>query len=58
MNNFLPYDLKSITTSDLSSKTILMIGRGDDKIKRFDLGIKAMKYIVENITECEMKIIS
>ena len=35
-----------------------MIGRGSDKIKRFDLGIKAMKYIVENIIECKMKIIS
>ena len=58
MNNFLPYELNSIITSDLSSKTILMIGRGDDKIKRFDLGIKAMKYIIENMTECEMKIIS
>ena len=58
MNNFISYELNSIHTSDLSSKTILMIGRGDDKIKRFDLGIQAMKYIIGNITECEMKVIS
>ena len=58
MNNFLTYELNSIITSDLSSKIIIMIGRGNDKTKRFDLGIQAMKYIVENITDCEMKIIS
>jgi glycosyltransferase involved in cell wall biosynthesis len=58
MNNFIAYDYKSIVPSDLSSKTILMIGRANDKIKRFDLGIKSMKYIVEELPECEMKIIS
>ncbi len=35
-----------------------MIGRANDKRKRFDLGIKAMKYISNIIPECEMKIIS
>ena len=35
-----------------------MIGRGEDKRKRFDLGIKAMKYIVNEIYDSEMKIIS
>ena len=35
-----------------------MIGRGDDKRKRFDLGIKSMKFIVKKIPECKMKIIS
>ena len=35
-----------------------MIGRVDDERKRFDLGIKAMKYISKIIPECEMKIIS
>ena len=58
MNNFLPYEYNSIIPSHLSSKIILMVGRGDDKIKRFDLGLKSMKYIVNNITECKMKIIS
>ena len=58
MNNLVPYNYSDITPSDLSSKTILMIGRGSDKMKRFDLGIKAMKYIVKEVPDCEMKIIS
>ena len=35
-----------------------MIGRGDYFAKRFELGIKAMKNIVEEIPECQMNIIS
>jgi hypothetical protein len=58
MNNFIGYKYNSIKPSDLSSKTILMIGRGNDRIKRFEIGIKAMKYIANEIPECEMKIIS
>ena len=58
MNNFIPYEAKSILPSHLSSKIILMIGRGDDPTKRFDLGIRAMKYIIEDIPECEMRVIS
>ena len=58
MNNFLSYEYNSIVPSDLSSKEILMLGRGDDRIKRFDLGIKAMKYIINRIPECKMIIIS
>ena len=57
MNNFIPYESNHIKPSDLSSKTILMIGRGDDPIKRFELGIYTMKYIVKEIPDCEMKII-
>ena len=58
LNNFITYDYDSITPSDLSSKTILMIGRASDKRKRFSLGIKAMEYIIKEIPECEMKIIA
>ena len=58
MNNFVAYDYKAIKPSDLSSKTILMIGRGSDPIKRFDLGINAMDHIIKEIPEAEMKIIS
>lgn len=58
MNNIMPYDYNKITPSDLSSKTIIMIGQASDKMKRFDLGIKAMKYIIKEIPDCEMKIIS
>ena len=58
MNNFVAYDFKTIKPSDLSSKTILMIGRGSDPIKRFELGINAMEHIIKEIPESEMKIIS
>ena len=58
MNNFIPYEYDSISPSDLSSKIILMIGRGESKVKRFYLGIESMKYIKQEIPECEMKIIS
>lgn len=58
LNNFITYDYDNIKPSDLSSKTILMIGRASDKRKRFILGIRAMKYISNEIPESEMKIIS
>ena len=58
LNNFITYDYENIIPSNLSSKTILMIGRGDDKRKRFDLGIRAMKNIVKEIHDSNMKIIS
>ena len=58
MNNFISYEFNEIIPSDLSSKIILMIGRAEDKLKRFELGIKAMKYIIKEIPNSEMKIIS
>jgi len=58
MDNFISYEYNYIIQSDLSSKTILMIGRASDKLKRFDLGIKSMKYIIQEIPDCEIKIIS
>ena len=58
MDNFITYEYNSIIQSDLSSKTILMLGRASDKLKRFYLGIKAMKYIIQEIPNCEVKIIT
>ncbi len=58
MNNFITFEYKKVIPSNLSSKTILMIGRGSDRLKRFELGIKAMKYITYEIPDCQMKIIS
>lgn len=58
INNFISYGFETITPSDLSSKTILIIGRCENKLKRCDLGIKAMKYIIQEIPYCQMKIIS
>lgn len=58
MNNFMTYNYSNILNSDLSTKRILMIGRGDAKKKRFEIGIKAMEYISKEIPESEMLIIS
>ena len=58
MNNFITYNYTNILQSNLSSKRILMIGRGDAKKKRFELGIEAMEYIKEEIPKSEMIIIS
>ena len=58
MNNFVTFEYNDITPSDLTTKNIIMIGRGDDRMKRFDLGLKAMKYIAEKVPESQMLIIS
>jgi glycosyltransferase involved in cell wall biosynthesis len=58
MSNFISYEYNSVIPSDLSSKTILMIGRGSDRLKRFELGIESMKYIIKEIQDIKMKIIS
>ena len=58
MNNFVTFEYNCIIPSNLLSKEILMVGRGADKYKRFNLGIQSMEYIIEEIFECNMKIIS
>ena len=60
MNNLITYNNKyhKIIPSDLSSKIILMIGRGNDLLKRFYLGIISMKYIINEIPDSKMLIIS
>ena len=58
MNNFITYNYNFVIPSDLSSKNILMLGRGNDKKKRFNIGIQSMEYIIREIYECELRIIS
>ena len=58
MNNFITFEYNSVIISELSEKTILMIGRSNDRIKRLELGIQSMEYITKRINHCEMKIIS
>ncbi len=58
MDNFITYEYDYIISSELSSKIIIMIGRGADKYKRFKLGIQSMEYIKEDIPDCELRIIS
>ena len=57
MNNFMTYEYNSSFQLDLFSKTILMIGRLDNKYKRLVLGLQAMEYITNEIPEIEMKVI-
>ena len=58
MDNFMTYNYNFTFPSVLSSKIILMIGRGNDKNKRFEKGIRSMEFIIQHIEGCELKIIS
>ena len=58
MDNPTTFNYDLITPSDLSQKIIIMVGRSEDPIKRYDIGIKAMSNIIKEIPESEMKIIS
>ena len=58
MNNFITFNFSKIIPSNLSSDKILMIGRGDAKKKRFIFGIQAFEYLVQELPNCEMLIIS
>ena len=52
------YEYNFVIPSDLSSGSILMIGRGQAKKKRFKLGILAMEYIMLDYLNVELLIIS
>ena len=58
MNNFITYEYNSSIQIDLLSDFILMIGRANDRFKRFDLGILAMEFIIKELPKVEMKIIT
>ena len=58
MDNYITYEFNSVIQTDLSSKTIIMLGRAKAKKKRFILGIQSMEYIIKEIPDCELKIIS
>ena len=58
MTNFITHEFDFVLSSDLSSKTILLIGRGNAKKKRFHIGIEAIEYIIKEIPSCELIIIS
>ena len=58
MNNFMTYEYYLIIPSNLYFKTILLVGRANDKYKRFELGLLAFEYIYQNIPESKMIIIS
>ena len=58
-NGGIDFDLrKDSFISDLSNQNILLIGRGKDIKKRFHIGIEAMEYIRNEISDSELIIIS
>ena len=56
--DFMPFDIKNSKSSHLSSKNIIMFGRGQDPIKNFELGMKVMKFIVQEVPESKLFIVS
>ena len=52
------FEYDSVIPSDLSQKNLIMIGRGDFPGKRFEFGLMAMKYIIQEVPESQMYIIS
>ena len=58
MDNFITYEYNNVIPSDLSSQNIIMIGRTNDRMKRFQLGVESMKYITKEIPKSKMIIIS
>ena len=57
MHNPQTFEYDLVTPSNLTSKEIIMIGRTDDRIKRFELGISSMETIIKEVPECKMNII-
>jgi glycosyltransferase involved in cell wall biosynthesis len=58
MDNFITFDYNSVILSNLSSTKILMLGRANDKKKRFKIGILSMEYVIPEIPQCQLIIIS
>ena len=52
-STFEPYEIE---TSNLQTKNILMLGRSD-KFKRYQIGIDAMKYVIEKEPEAKLYIV-
>ena len=58
MHNQTSFEYDAVIPYDLLTNNIIMMGRNDDPVKRFDLGIKAMKRIIKEVPNCEMNIVS
>ena len=56
--NFLTYDYNSTIVSNLSSKKILLVGRGNSRLKRFELGIQSIEYLKNEFPFIILNIIS
>ena len=58
MDNPTTFDYDSVIPSNLENNNIVMLGRGTDPVKRYELPIEAMKYIIKEIPDCQMNIVS
>ena len=58
IDNPTSFEYDTVIPSDLSNQNIIMVGRASDPIKRYDLGIKAMRNIIKELPECKMNIVS
>lgn len=54
--NPLTFDPDDITQSSLTTKNVVMVGR-PDRLKRFELGIRAMAKVVKTIPDAKLQII-
>ncbi len=58
MDNPTTFDYNSVIPSNLENNNIIMLGRGTDPVKRYNLPIEAMKYIIKEIPDCQLNIVS
>ena len=58
MNNFMTYEYELISPSNLFLNNILIIGRANDKNKRYEICFQAFEYILQYISDSKMIIIS
>lgn len=58
MDNPMTFEYDTVIPSNLENNNIIMLGRGTDPVKRYELPIEAMKYIIKEIPDCQMNIVS
>jgi glycosyltransferase involved in cell wall biosynthesis len=58
MDNPTTYEFDKVIPSFLTTNNIILLGRGNDPVKRYELPIKAMEFISKEIPDCQMNIVS
>ena len=56
--NIPQYNYNDVNSSSLKYPNLLLVGRGQAIKKHFDVGIKAMKYIIKEIPDAKLQILS
>lgn len=52
MDNPSTYEYDKVIPSSLTTNNIILLGRGNDPVKRYELPINAMKFIIKEIPDC------